>query len=98
MANATDYTKTDLAKALAKKEEITIKEATARIDSVTGIVEDCLSEGGKVTILGFGTFNISERSAREGRNPKTGEKLQIAATKVVSFKAGKGLKDSVNSK
>ena len=61
----------------------------------TGVI-DTLANGGQVTLTGFGVFSVKDRAARTGRNPKTGEEIQIAASKVPTFKAGKGLKEAVN--
>ena len=63
----------------------------------TDVVADELKKGGKVQLVGFGTFEVSERAAREGRNPQTGEVMNIAASKAPRFKAGKGLKDLINA-
>lgn len=77
---------TDLPKAAAER------ALAAVLDSVTG----ALVKGDQVALVGFGTFSVKDRAARTGRNPKTGEEIQIAAAKVPSFKAGKALKDAVN--
>ena len=66
------------------------------MDSFTDAVTTALAEGDSVALVGFGTFSVRERAARTGRNPQTGEALNIAAAKIPSFKAGKGLKDAVN--
>ena len=90
--------KTELVEVVASKAEITKVEAqkvvTATLDAIVGgIVKD-----GKVILPGFGTFETCARSARTGRNPRTGEKIKIAATKAPAFKAGKGMKDAVAKK
>lgn len=89
--------KTDLVAAVAEKAEISKKDAEKAIKAFTDAVSDELVNGGKVQLVGFGTFEVSERAAREGRNPKTGEAMPIAASKTPKFKAGKALKDMVNA-
>jgi nucleoid DNA-binding protein len=71
------------------------KEAVAAVDAIIAAIEKALKKGGEVTLVGFGTFKVSKRKARTGRNPQTGAVLKIAAKKVPVFKAGKGLKDAV---
>ncbi len=88
--------KTELIVALAQKAEITKKDAEKAVNAFVDVVVDALKEGEKVQIVGFGTFETKERPAREGNNPRTGEKVQIAASKTASFKVGKALKDSLN--
>ncbi|MDF2179430.1 HU family DNA-binding protein [Aliiglaciecola sp. CAU 1673] len=88
--------KTDLINQMAERADISKATAGRVIDAMTGAVTEALSKGEEVTILGFGTFKISERAARTGRNPQTGAVIQIAASKVPSFKAGKALKDACN--
>ena len=88
--------KTQLIEAVAKQAEIKKKDAEAAVNAVMAVIENALVEGDKVQLVGFGTFEVKERAAREGRNPKTGETIQIAASKCPAFSAGKGLKDSVN--
>ena len=87
-------TKQDLANEVAKI-GITKKEAAAAIDAVFDVVKDALAAGDKVSLVGFGSFSVKKRAAREGRNPRTGKPLKIAAKKVPVFKAGKALKDAV---
>jgi len=87
-------TKQDLVSEVAKI-GITKKEAAAAIDAVFDVVKDALAAGDKVSLVGFGSFSVKERAAREGRNPRTGKPLKIAAKKVPVFKAGKALKDAV---
>ena len=89
--------KTDLVAAVAEKAEISKKDAEKAIKAFTDAVSDELVNGGKVQLVGFGTFEVSERAAREGRNPQTGEAMPIAASKTPKFKAGKALKDMVNA-
>ncbi|HGJ63812.1 TPA: HU family DNA-binding protein [bacterium] len=87
-------TKQDLVNKVAET-GITKKQAAAAIDAMIDAVKGALSSGDKVNLVGFGSFSVKERAAREGRNPRTGKKLKIAAKKVPVFKAGKELKDSV---
>ena len=87
--------KTELVAAVAAKADISKKAADAAVAAVFGAIEDALKEGDKVQIIGFGTFEVRERAAKEGRNPQTGEKIAIAASKVPAFKAGAALKDAV---
>ena len=89
-------TKTELIDALAEKAECTKAEAVRFIKAFTDTVAEEIKTGEKVSMPGFGTFSVSDRSARKGRNPQTGEEIQIAASKLPKFKAGKGLKDSVS--
>ncbi len=88
--------KTQLVDALAEKSGVTKADATRVLDSFVEVVGDTLAEGGEIALVGFGTFKTSARKARTGRNPKTGEEIQIAEANVPAFKAGKGLKDKVN--
>jgi len=87
-------TKQDLVNKVAET-GITKKQAAAAIDAMIDAVKGALSSGDKVNLVGFGSFSVKERAAREGRNPRTGKKLKIAAKKVPVFRAGKELKDSV---
>ncbi|MGR6004684.1 HU family DNA-binding protein [Bacillus cereus] len=87
--------KTELTKVVAEKAELTQKDALAATQAVLDTITTALASEEKVQILGFGTFEVRERSARTGRNPQTGEEMQIAASKVPAFKAGKELKDAV---
>lgn len=88
--------KTELVAKLAEKASISKKDAEAAVKSFVEIVTEQLQAGEKVQIVGFGTFEVGERGARVGRNPKTREEIQIAASKSPRFKAGKALKDAVN--
>lgn len=88
--------KNDLVRAIANKAGITIKDAGAALDAVIGAITDGLNAGEKVQISGFGTFELKSKDAREGINPKTGEKISIAASKIPAFKFGKAYKDSFN--
>lgn len=89
--------KTDLVAAVATAADLTKADATAATDAVFDAISGALKDGDTVSMIGFGSFSISERAAREGRNPRTGETIQIAAAKQPKFKAGKGLKDAVNA-
>ena len=80
----------------ATKKDATKKDAEAGLNAVIAAITEALAEGEKVQLIGFGTFETKERAAREGRNPKTGETIKIAASKCPKFKAGKALKDRVN--
>ncbi len=82
---------------IAGDAKLTKAQAGSALDAFMGAVKGALGEGDKVTLVGFGTFSVGERSARVGRNPRTGEEIQIAAKKVVKFKAGKDLEEGVNS-
>ncbi|HFJ9459156.1 DNA-binding protein [Bacillus cereus] len=86
--------KTELTKVVAEKAELTQKDAAAT-QALLDTITNALANGEKVQILGFGTFEVRERSARTGRNPQTGEEMQIAASKAPAFKAGKELKEAV---
>ena len=88
--------KTELVAAMAEQAEMTKKDAEKALTAFTEVVAKELKNGGKVQLVGFGTFEVSERYAREGRNPQTGEPMKIDASKAPKFKAGKALKDEVN--
>ena len=88
--------KTELIAAVAEKAEISKKDAEKAVKAFTDAVAEELAKGGKVQLVGFGNFEVSERPAREGRNPRTGETMTIAASKSPKFKAGKAFKDEVN--
>ncbi|MBU8907235.1 HU family DNA-binding protein [Desertibacillus haloalkaliphilus] len=87
--------KTDLINAVADAADLSKKDATDAVDAVFDSITESLQAGDKVQLIGFGNFEVRERSARKGRNPQTGEEIEIAATKVPAFKAGKALKDAV---
>ncbi|EEL58344.2 MULTISPECIES: HU family DNA-binding protein [Bacillus] len=87
--------KTELIKVVADKAELTQKDAATATQAVLDAITNTLANEEKVQILGFGTFEVRERSARTGRNPQTGEEMQIAASKAPAFKAGKELKEAV---
>ena len=88
--------KTELVAAMAKETELSKKDVEAVLKSFIDVVTSELKKGGKIQLVGFGTFEISERAARTGRNPQTGKSMKIKASKSPKFKAGKGLKDAVN--
>ena len=88
--------KTELVAAMAEQAEMTKKDAEKALTAFTEVVAKELKNGGKVQLVGFGTFEVSERAEREGRNPQTGEPMKIDASKAPKFKAGKALKDEVN--
>ncbi len=88
--------KTEFIAAVAEKAEMTKKDAEKAVAAFTEVVAEQLKAGEKVQLVGFGTFEVSERAAREGRNPQTGESMTIAASKSAKFKAGKALKDSLS--
>ena len=87
--------KAELNNVIAENASLTKKDATAALDVTIKAITDSLAKGEDVSISGFGSFTVRERAAREGRNPMTGETIQIAASKVPAFKAGKALKDAV---
>ena len=87
--------KTELISAVAEKAEISKKDAGTAVEAVFGVITEALTKGDKVQLIGFGNFEIRDRAARTGINPKTKEQIQIPATKVPAFKAGKALKDAV---
>ena len=88
--------KTEIIAAVAEKAEISKKDAEKAVKAFTDAVAEELAKGGKVQLVGFGNFEVSERPAREGRNPRTGETMTIAASKTPKFKPGKALKDEIN--
>lgn len=89
--------KAELVAAMAEQAGLSKKDAEAALKAFTDVVSDELKNGGKVQLVGFGSFEVSERAAREGRNPQSGEVMKIAASKAPKFKAGKALKDLVNA-
>ena len=89
--------KAELVAAMAEQAGLSKKDAEAALKAFTDVVSDELKNGGKVQLVGFGTFEVSERPEREGRNPQSGEVMKIAASKAPKFKAGKALKDLVNA-
>lgn len=88
-------TKSELVDQVAARAELTKSEAARAVDAVIGTVEDALRRGSDVTLSGFGKFHVSDRGARSGVNPRTGERIQIAASRVPRFTAGSGLKAAV---
>ncbi|MDE7313500.1 MAG: HU family DNA-binding protein [Eubacterium sp.] len=88
--------KAELVSAIADKAELSKKDAEAAIKAFTDVVAEELKKGEKIQLVGFGTFEVSERAARTGRNPQTGEEMTIPASKAPKFKAGKALKDLMN--
>ena len=89
--------KTEFISAIAEKAELSKKDAEKALKAFTDVVEEELKKGEKIQLVGFGTFEVSERAAREGRNPQTGETMNIEACKATKFKAGKALKYAVNA-
>ncbi|MBR2178938.1 MAG: HU family DNA-binding protein [Selenomonadaceae bacterium] len=89
-------TKTELAATVAAKAQITKKQADLILNTTFDAIKQALVEGDKVQLIGFGTFEIRNRAARKGRNPQTNEEIDIPASKLPSFKAGKALKEAVN--
>ena len=89
--------KTELVAAMAEKAGLSKKDAEAALKAFTETVAEELKKGEKIALVGFGTFEVSERAAREGRNPQTGDTMKIEASKAPKFKAGKALKDAVNA-
>ncbi len=88
--------KTELVAAIAERTQISKKDAEKAVKAFTEDIAEKLTKGEKIQLVGFGTFEVSDRAAREGRNPRTGETMTIAASKTPKFKAGKALKDAVN--
>jgi DNA-binding protein HU-beta len=88
-------TKSEFVDQVASKSGLSKKDAGGAVDAVLSTIEDTLKRGGDVTFSGFGKFHVAQRGAREGRNPSTGEKIRIAASKVPRFSAGAGLKKAV---
>ncbi|HIS81064.1 MAG TPA: HU family DNA-binding protein [Candidatus Scatomonas merdavium] len=88
--------KTELVAAMAEQTQLSKKDTEAALKAFVDVVAAELKNGGKVQLVGFGTFEVSERAAREGRNPQTGASMQIKASKTPKFKAGKALKDMLN--
>jgi DNA-binding protein HU-beta len=87
--------KTELINAVAEAAELSKKDATKAVDAVFDTIQDSLAKGDKVQLIGFGNFEVRERAARKGRNPQTGEEIEISASKVPAFKPGKALKEAV---
>ena len=89
--------KAELVAAVAEKAEISKKDAEKALKAFTDVVAEGMKKGDKVQLIGFGTFEVSERAARVGRNPQSGKEMKIPASKAPKFKAGKALKDMVNA-
>ena len=89
--------KTELVAAVAEQADISKKDAEKALKAFVDVVTEKMKKGEKVQLVGFGTFEVSERAAREGRNPQTGKTMKIEACKAPKFKAGKALKDAVNA-
>ena len=87
--------KSEFVDKVASEAGLSKKDAAAAVDAVLSTIETTLKSGGEVTFTGFGKFHVASRGAREGRNPRTGESMQIAATKVPRFTAGSGLKKAI---
>ena len=87
--------KTELIAAVAEKTDLSKKDADAAVSAVLGAITDALKAGDKIQLVGFGTFEVRNRAAQQGRNPRTGETMTVPASKVPAFKAGKALKDAV---
>ncbi len=88
--------KSDLIEAIAKAADISKAAAERALDGTVAAITSSLQKGNMVTLVGFGTFHVGDRAARSGRNPRTGETIQIKASRVPKFRAGKALKDAVN--
>lgn len=89
--------RTELVAAMAEKSQLSKKDAESALKAFIDVVSEEMQKGEKIQLVGFGTFEVSERAAREGRNPQTGETMKIEACKAPKFKAGKALKDAVNA-
>ena len=90
--------KSELITEVAEKTGLTKKDAEGAVKAVIDTITDAMIQGDKVQLVGFGTFEVRERAARFGRDPRTGESMEIAASTAPAFKAGQGLKDAVNGK
>lgn len=88
--------KSELIDAVANNADLTKAKAGDAVEAALGAISDALGSGDSVALVGFGTFSVRERGARTGRNPRTGESIQIAASRVPAFKAGKALKDALS--
>ena len=89
-------TKVEFVNAIAEKAGLSKKDAEAAVNAYTEVVTNALVSGDKISLIGFGTYEVRDRAARTGKNPKTGEAIEIPASKAPAFKAGKALKDAVN--
>lgn len=90
--------KTELISAVATSAELSKTDATKAVDALLDTITETLKNGDKIQLIGFGNFEVRERAARKGRNPQTGEEIEIAASKQPAFKAGKALKEAVSGK
>ena len=90
--------KTELINAISEKSGLTKKDSEAALNATLKSIEEALVKGDKISLIGFGTFDVRKRAAREGKNPQTGAKIKIAASKAPAFKAGSSLKNAVNGK
>ena len=88
--------KTEFVDAVAERADVQKSDAAKIVDSLVEVIGEQLGKGDQITLVGFGTFLVSKREARKGRNPRTGEEIQIAASNVPRFKPGKALKESIN--
>ena len=88
--------KADMIEQIAQAAEVSKSAAERAVDALVSAIKTSLKKGDMVTLVGFGTFYVGKRKAREGRNPRTGEPIKIAAAKVPKFRAGKALKDAIN--
>ena len=88
--------KSELIEAMANEASLSKKDAEAALNAYTDVITEALKKGDKVTLVGFGTYEVRKRAARTGKNPQTGEAIKIKAAKVPAFKSGKALKDAVN--
>ena len=91
-----EITKKDVVNLVQAKTDLSVKTTSEVVDALLEVITEALADGDSVRFTGFGTFSVTERAARTGKNPRTGEVIEIAASKSVSFKAGKSLKDKVN--
>ena len=87
--------KTELVEQIAQKADLSRRDAEQAVDAALKTIEEQLASGGEITLTGFGKFHVAERGAREGVNPRTGERMQIPASKVPRFTAGSGLKNAI---
>lgn len=97
MLGGLSLNKTELINKVAEVTQMTKKDAGQAVDAIFNAITDALAAGEKVQLIGFGNFEVRDRAARKGRNPQTGEEIEIPATKVPAFKAGKQLKEEVNA-
>ena len=88
--------KSEFIQAMAEKSGLTVKDATTALNATLEVIQESLQKGESVSLVGFGTFEVKERAARTGRNPQTKQPIEIPASKALSFKAGKPLKEAVN--